>query len=74
MLKHLLKTNREVSKMLSSEAEKTREDVTDVMKDKWKRQREREKELEGDYLFNKNKNHISALTLIAHHYSILNDP
>jgi len=46
LLKHLLKTSREVAKVLASEEVKSREDVTDVMKDKWKRQREREKELE----------------------------
>ncbi|XP_005090038.1 coiled-coil domain-containing protein 83 [Aplysia californica] len=46
LLTHLLKTSREVAKVLESEEVKTRDDVTDVMKDKWKRQREREKELE----------------------------
>merc|ERR1711974_71367 len=35
LLKHLLKTSREVNKVLASEEVKTREDVTDVMKDKW---------------------------------------
>ena len=43
----MLKTNRDVSKLLESEGIKTREDVTNAMKDKWTRQREREKELAG---------------------------
>lgn len=47
LLKHLLKNSREVTKVLDAEEVKTREDVTDVMKDKWKRQREREIEVEG---------------------------
>lgn len=46
LLKHLLKTSREVNKLLAAEEVKSREDVTEVMKDKWKRQREREKQLE----------------------------
>jgi len=46
LLKHLLKTSREVAKVMAAEEVKSRDDVTDVMKDKWKRQREREKELE----------------------------
>jgi len=46
LLKHLLKTSREVNKLLGAEEIKSREDVTDVMKEKWKRQREREKQLE----------------------------
>ena len=49
LLKHLLKTSREVAKVMAAEEVKSRDDVTDVMKDKWKRQREREKELEGTH-------------------------